>query len=76
MAREETDIPKYLRYSSMKVHYGAEDFHNTTRNGIGKVWVVDVFLRTCANFLGEARGERMRVGSTYGVSGGLGYPTT
>jgi len=37
----------------MKVHYGAEDFHDTTRNGIGKVWVVDVLFRTCGNFVLE-----------------------
>jgi len=54
MLQEGNDIPKYLRESDMKVHYGAENFHNTSRDRIGKVWVVDVLFRTCADFLGEA----------------------
>lgn len=75
MLQEGNDKPKYLRESDMKVHYGAEDLHNTSRDRIGKVWVVDVLFRTCNNFFRRSMDERMRAGRAYDVNGGLGYPT-
>lgn len=58
----------------MEVYYRAEDFHHTTRDGIGEVWVVGIFFQTCTNAtkkLGEVRGQRLRIGIAYGVTGGL-----